>query len=97
MRVNAALTTAVFQHALRLSSVPRGRANNVLMSDPTTCGRVLRFLYRPVVLPLTISVTFIALLRFLGAWPAIATLVLFGVISPINYYGIRKLDSLSRK
>lgn len=67
MRVNAALTAAVFRHSLSLNSIPRGRANNILMSDPTTCGRSFRFSYTLLVSPIKLVVTFASLVLFLGS------------------------------
>jgi ABC-type multidrug transport system fused ATPase/permease subunit len=95
MRINTALRSAVFQKALTLPAIPRGRANNILMVDPRTIGRSIRFLYRPIVNALEILVTFASLWRFLGLYPSLAAASAFLIIVPLNYYGIRKLDHIS--
>jgi ABC-type multidrug transport system fused ATPase/permease subunit len=95
MRINCALRSAVFQKSLTLPAIPRGRANNILMVDPRTIGRSIRFLYRPIVNSLEIIVTFASLWRFLGLYPSLAAASAFLIIVPLNYYGIRKLDRIS--
>jgi ABC-type multidrug transport system fused ATPase/permease subunit len=98
MRINTGLRSAVFQKALTLSQIPRGRANNLLMVDPRTIGRSIRFLYRPIVNSLEIVAAFVSLWRFLGFLPTLsAACVLLLIVVPLNFFGIRKLDHIATR